>query len=492
MKQVAIIGGGFAGLAAGAALAERGVAVTVLEERAHLGGRAYSFRDEATGEVVDNGQHALMGCYHHTLAFLERIGAGAKVVRQRNLRVEMIHPQRGRGAIACPSLPSPLHVGAGLLGYSILSRRERLGALLAGLRMMAMRRRGDARLRHATLHELLCDLGQSQHTRESFWNPVAIATLNEAPERAAAAPFAEVLARAFFGSRTDSQFVLPAVGLSELYTDDASRFIRERGGMVSLRARVIGIDLGERDAVRLRLADGRRLDPDACISTLPPRVLDRILSDDLRRRLGLPALDRFETAPIVSAHLWFDRPVLGCEFVGLLGTRTQWVFNRSGLLRERRRGADGPLHALSAVISAGRDVVDWDAERIAMQIVGDLRSLVPAARTAVLLRSVVVREKNATVSPTPAAERLRPPIETRAPAFFVAGDWVATGLPPTIESAVLSGARAADLVLRAGAANREGDRLAQPIPARAARARSMPLTAAGIGEFARTVLEEDA
>lgn len=492
MRQVAIIGGGFAGLAAAVALVERGVAVTVLEERAHLGGRAYSFRDEATDEIVDNGQHALMGCYHHTLDFLERIGAGDKVVRQRNLHVEMIHPQRGTGAIACPSLPSPLHVGAGILGYSILSRGERLSALVAGMRMMAMRRRGEARLRERTLQEVLCDLGQSDHARESFWNPVAIATLNETPERAAAAPFAEVLARAFFGSRSDSQFVLPAVGLSELYTDDASRFIRERGGIVALRARVVGIEVGERDAVRLRLADGRVLDPAACISTVPPRVLDRILTGELRQRLGLPLLDRFETAPIVSAHLWFDRPVLGAEFVGLLGTRTQWVFDRSRLLRAHRRGADGPLRALSAVISAGRDVVDWENGRIAAQILGDLRSLVPAARSAKLLRSVVVREKNATVSPTPEAERLRPPIETRARTFLVAGDWVATGLPPTIESAVLSGQRAAALVLRDDATGRDAMSRATAIFARAMRPRSAPLpVTAGVGDFARTRLEED-
>src|SRR5260221_12640791 len=100
MKRVVVIGGGFAGLAAGVPRAEGGAAVTVLEERAHLGGRAYSFRDDESGETVDNGQHAMMGCYRHTLDFLDRIGASGKVTRQSNLLVEMLHPQRGSGAIA--------------------------------------------------------------------------------------------------------------------------------------------------------------------------------------------------------------------------------------------------------------------------------------------------------------------------------------------------------------------------------------------------------
>ena len=110
MRDVVVIGGGFAGLSAGVALAERGVRVTILESRPRLGGRASSFRDAATGTVVDNGQHALMGCYRRTLAFLERIGAGGKVHRQESLHVDLAHPRLGTGVIDCPPWPSLLHL----------------------------------------------------------------------------------------------------------------------------------------------------------------------------------------------------------------------------------------------------------------------------------------------------------------------------------------------------------------------------------------------
>jgi len=464
MKRVAIIGGGFAGLAAAVALAERGVGVDVLEERPHLGGRAYSFRDEATGETVDNGQHALMGCYHHTLTFLERIGASAKITRQRNLRVDMIHPQRGTGAIACPPLPSPLHVGAGLLGYTLLSKAERLRALYAGLRLLALRRRADESLHSETVAGLLRQLGQSENACASFWNPVTVATLNESPERAAAAAFAEVMARAFFASRKDSQFVLPSVGLSELYTGDAARFIREHGGTVTPRERVLGLEVNDGRGVALRLADGRTVHADACISAVPPRILDRILGDGLRRRLGLPELDSFDTAPIVSAHLWFDRPVLNADFVGLIGTATQWLFRKETIAPRDERPA---LFRISAVISAGREMAEWDNERIRARIADDVAALIPAARSAELVRAVVVKEKNATVSPTPQAERRRPPLQTRAASFVLAGDWVATGLPPTIESAVLSGHNAAAAVLQSLVLAPPRAAVALPAPARA-------------------------
>jgi len=443
MKRVAIIGGGFAGLAAGVDLAAQGFEVQLLEARPRLGGRAYSFTDEASGEIVDNGQHAMMGCYTRTLAFLERIGATRKLLRQPNLHVEMAHPQRGRGAITGSSLPSPLHLLGGVLGYRLLSRAERVGALLGGMRLMAMRRRSDPRLAQWTVEQVLVSLGQAPNARNSFWHPVAIATLNESPLRAAAAPFAEVLARAFFRSRADSQFVLPKVGLSDLYTDDARAFIEARGGSVAVKSAIAELSMNDDQVRAVRLRDGMSIPADACISTVPPRALASLLPQPLRVASSLSALDQFDASPIVSTHLWFDRPVLASDFVGLLSTATQWVFNRSKLIAN---GNGDGRQCVSAVISAGRDVVEWETGRIADTVVSDLRSLVPAARAAQLLRSVVVKEKHATISPTPAAERLRPPPQTSVDNFFLAGDWVQTGLPPTIESAVVSGQRAAQLV----------------------------------------------
>lgn len=443
MPHVTIIGGGFAGLAAGVALAQRDIRVTVLEARPRLGGRAYSFADEASGTVVDNGQHALMGCYTQTLAFLETIGAARKLMRQRNLRVEMAHVQHGAGAIACAAVPTPLHLLTGILRYRLLSRAERWRAVWGGMQIMRMRRRRDPRLAEWTVARLLTVLRQSANARTSFWYPLAVATLNESPKRAAAAPFAEVLARAFFGSRTDSQFVLPAVGLSELYVEDARAYLARRGGAVEVKAAVDMLCVADDRCAAVRLRDGRHVATDAVISTVPPKALIGILPPALMATGPLSRIAGFALSPIISTHLWFDRPVLAADFVGLLGSTTQWVFNRSKLTG--CTNGDGQ-QCVSAVISAGHDVVDWPTERIGDTVVADLRALLPAARSARLLRTVVVKEKQATISATPASERWRPPVPTAIDNFFLAGDWVDTGLPPTIESAVASGARAAALV----------------------------------------------
>lgn len=444
MKRVAVIGGGFAGLTAAVELAARGFGVSLFEARPRLGGRAYSFRDEDSGEVVDNGQHALMGCYRDTLAFLDRIGATHKLTRQPNLHVQMVHPERGAGTIAGAALPSPFHLLTGILRYTLLTRKERLRALWGGMQVMAMHRRQDPRLHAWTVTDLLLAVGQSANARASFWHPVAVATLNESPERAAAALFVEVLARAFFQSRADSQFVLPNVGLSELYTDDARRYVEVRGGRIEPKATVAALTVVGGRIAGLRLRDGRYVETDACISAVPPKALTTFLPDELRRGCGLDGIDRFDTSPIISTHLWFDRPVLTHAFVGLIGTTTQWLFNRTELTGQRANG--GGRQAVSAVISAGRDVVDWPAPRIAERVIADMCALLPSARRAQVVQTVVVKEKQATISTTPAAERMRPGTVTPLDNFFLAGDWISTGLPATIESAVCSGRRAAELV----------------------------------------------
>ena len=443
MTRPVVIGGCFAGLSAGVELAARGFQPLVLEARPHLGGRAYSFRDADSGEAVDNGQHAMMGCYTHTLAFLDRIGAAHKVRRQPNLTVAMAHGRLGTGTIACAPLPSPLHMLAGVLRYRLLGVRERAMALAGGLRILRMYRDRDPRLAASTVEDLLTAVGQSPHAQASFWNPVAVATLNESPARAAARPFAAVLARAFFGSRRDSQFVLPAVGLSELYTDDARRFIEARGGTVATHAAVTAVDVVDGRVRAVVTRDGARAETTACIVAVPPRAVSSLFSDGVRARLGTIDADLLGASPIVSVHLWFDRPVLSDDFVGLLGTTTQWIFNRSALLGMPT--VDG--QCISAVISAGHEVAQWDGACIAATVVSDVQSLVPAARAARVCRHVVVKEKQATISTTPAAERARPAAATAFANLFLAGDWTATGLPPTIESAVQSGQHAAALAV---------------------------------------------
>lgn len=438
-----IIGGGFAGLATAVALAEAGRRVLVLERRSFLGGRAYSFIDRVTGESVDNGQHLMMGCYHATFDFLGRIGALEKLRFQSSPRVDFLDDSGGVASFRCPPLPAPLHLVGGLCGLRTIGWRDRLMALRVGL---AARRSRKKRLDLSalTVREWLTGLGQSAMAQRRFWDPLALATLNEAPERASADMLARVLEEGFLGRRRDSRLVFSRVGLSDLYTGDARRFIEARGGELRLQAEVERIEFDGLRVKGIALRSGERIAARTVVSAVPPQALARLLPAEIRERdPACAGLDRFESSPIVSVNLWYEEPVTGLEFVGLLDSRIDWVFNRSAIT-----GSNGGGQQLALVTSGARSSARLSKEELIELATSEMRRFFPRARSARLRHATVVREHEATISHTVGVARMRPPARTSITGLYIAGDWTATGLPATIESAVRSGYECAESILR--------------------------------------------
>ncbi len=445
-RDVVVIGGGFAGLSAGVALTERGFRVALMERKPALGGRAYSFQDPESGDFVDNGQHVMMGCYTETLDFLSRIGTRDQLVFRDNLEIEMIDTGGKVAYLRTAHLPGPLHMSKAVLGYRHLKLRERLSLMRAGRKLLAMRRRKPAQLERTTVAELLDGLKQSERARESFWYPLTIATLNEDPQLASAALLAEVLKRAFFSRRRDSAFVYSRVGLSDLYCIAATKFIEERGGVVAPRALVEELELdAARRVTQVRLRDGRRLVAPNFVAAVPFAQLLQIIPADLGADPFFQKIAQLKTSPIICVHVWLDREVIDAAFAGFIGTTTQWLFNKRRIFEERGESHPGYL---SFVISGARALVDRPNEELLDQVMNDLRAMVPAAREAKLVKALVLKEKAATMAPGIESHQLRPGTATPIDNLFLAGDWVQTGLPATIESAVISG-RAAALAVAA-------------------------------------------
>src|SRR5690242_2212826 len=142
MTDCVVIGGGLAGLSAAVELSAQGAAVTLLEQAPRTGGRCSSYPDEATGDAVDNGQHLLLGAYHHLFRYLERIGTRRHLHSEGGLRLKFHHPAKGFGTFHLPQLPAAgiagraLSFALGAASFSLLSLRERAG-LLRGARAIA-------------------------------------------------------------------------------------------------------------------------------------------------------------------------------------------------------------------------------------------------------------------------------------------------------------------------------------------------------------------
>jgi hydroxysqualene dehydroxylase len=434
--RVVIIGGGFAGLTAGVYLSERGFVVTLLERRNHLGGRAYSFPDSTTGDTVDNGQHLFMGCYANTIDFLKKIGGLEKLRFQEHTRIDFLDAKNGLDSFACPALPAPLHVLAGLFKLKGLTVGDKLRAFNLGSTL-----RGKAKTNGAlTVADWLKKLKQSANINQRFWHPMVVATLNESPDIASARMLITVLQEAFGGGREASAIGISTVGLSDLYTDQAKAFIESHGGEIRTFARVnkILVEGGKVTAVALK--SGERLEADYFISTTPPKVLGEMLDDELRKT-DFSYLAKLQSSAIVSINLWFDRPVTDRQFIGLIGTEIQWLFNKDAISLKSKKS-----HHLALVISAANQYVNRTRQQLVDLALRDLHTLIPQSLEAKLLHSTIVKERDATISHTVESDTLRPNAQTSIANFILAGDWTNTGLPATIESAVLSGKIAAGLI----------------------------------------------
>lgn len=440
MKEVLIIGGGLAGLSAGVALAGAGRRVRLLEQTPHLGGRARSFLHAPTGDVVDNGQHLLMGCYHSTWRFLREIGTLDRIAIQPRLKMHFVESPGKVTSLDCPTLPAPWHVMGGVMRSDAFSWSEKMEIARLGRAV----RNGDHDEELSTLNveEWLTRLGQSERVKRHFWDLLSIAALNEDPRRASAAVFARVLKIALFTATADSCLALPRAGLSDCYADAARSYIESRGGSVEFGRRVAAIEMSESSCRGARFVDGSSAEASAVISAVPWHEFVRIIPADLlRSEPYFTNILSLLPAPIISINLWFDRPITDLEFAGLRGTTIQWIFNRSKIT-----GSTG--HAYSLVLSGAHRQVQTSKDELLKIALHDIEQLFPAARDARLLHSLIIKERFATFSPGVGVDQFRPAAKSPIRGLYLAGDWTATGLPATIEGAVASGYVAAEHVVR--------------------------------------------
>jgi zeta-carotene desaturase len=446
--KVAVLGGGFAGLSAAIALQERRHDVVLLERRGVLGGRATSVRDALSGEDVDNGTHLMIGAYARTFDLLRRAGASDLLLFQDELRIDYVDGQ-GFTTLACPPLPAPLHLLAGLLGLRV-PWSVRWQAFRLGLHVRFGQPPPDE-----TLAEYFRRTGQGTEARRLLWDPLAIAILNDTPEGASAAVFHRVYREAFLAGHRASRLVFLRAGFGVL-AERLGRYFEARGGTLRRRALVHGVDVSaervaavrfsQRAETRTEIQAGKRtreekVEVDAVVAAVPWHALPPLLPESGERWPALAGLGAIAASPIVSIEMWLDRVVVDRPMVGLRDSEVEWVFDKGRLY-----GRPGAPQHLAFIVSAAYRSVPKPNVVLVVAATEVLRRYFPAMKGAVVLRSLVMREPQATFAGGPATEAVRPGPRTPIEGLVLAGDWTATGLPATIEGAVRSGEAAAAML----------------------------------------------
>ena len=409
--RVAVIGGGYAGMAAAVTLASAGAPVTVFESAAIVGGRAR--RVHAHGRELDNGQHILLGAYSELLGLMRLVGVPSDAV----LRIPLELRFADGFSLRSFWLPAPF----GLLGGLLALRRIRVGERIDAIRFMVRLRRSGFRVDPQLCVSRLLEIhGQSGRIGDYVWRPLCMAALNTPPAQASAQVFVNVLRDSLAGSQDASDLLLPRVDLSRLFPERAAEFIRTHAGEVRT-----GVTVRE-------IEPGMRIDGAAY-----SRVILAVGLHQLKRFAPLLGeMPSYEYQPIYTCYLQYPGTTkLAFPMIGLVGGMVQWVFDRGAL--------GGHPGLLACVISA-----EGAHEKMPHTELADAchHELARWFRLPAPEWSQVIAEKRATPACSPAL--LRPPQQTPVAGLVLAGDYTDPEYPPVLEAAVRSGVRAARTVLQ--------------------------------------------
>ena len=422
-QDVIVAGAGVAGLAAAVALASDGAAVTLLERRPQIGGRAYSYLHPALEEVVDS-QHVLLGCCTNLIDLCQQAGSADRIRWYDKLT--FLEPGGRRSVLQPGGLPAPAHQTLSFLKAPMLSLRDKAGIALGLTEFLRGYPADDAE----SFATWLKRTKQTDRAVRHFWEPVVAGALNDVFERCSTKYAGKVFHESFLRSAEGGRLGIPAAPLTEFFAPVLD-LARAKGVRVELKAGVDAVSPAAGGGWVVQCGDVRY------------EAANVVLAVDFKQAgklLGTAeTAEAFLAAPITTVHLWFDREVVDVDHAVLLDTRIQWMFAKS---RIRGWAAERGSY-LELVISASWPELEMGRGEILQPALEEAMQFFPAIRGAKLVKSTVLKEARATFSVTPGLDRVRPGNVTGRAGVFLAGDWTRTEWPSTMEGAVRSGRLAA-------------------------------------------------
>lgn len=435
-SRIAVVGGGWAGCAAAVELASRGHLVSLFERARTLGGRARAV--ELNGRRLDNGQHILLGAYTQTLRLMRMIGMQENAAFLR-LPLQMRYPPGEDGMdFVAPRLPAPWHLLTALFRSAGLRREDKL----ALVRFTTTARWMDWQLdQDCPVTELLLRFDQTERLIRLMWRPLCIAALNTMPDQASAKVFLNVMRDSLGARRTASDMLLPTLDLSTLFPDSAAAFITQAGGQVHTGTAICDIE-ATGSGWKLQCTRGAMETAEAFDAVIIATPAEQAVS--LLATTGdAVALPVFEYEPIITCYLQYAPDVrLPVPFYALLDNAPankwgQFVFDRGYLAKEQ-------AGLLAVVISAANEALQLSHPALVAQVALQLAQALQLPALAQPVWHSVIAEKRATFSCTPGLQR--PAACTRHQNLVLAGDYIESDYPATLESAIRSGIQAATIL----------------------------------------------
>jgi squalene-associated FAD-dependent desaturase len=439
VMDVVIVGGGLAGMSAAESMARcfgGRVKITVLEAKRVTGGRAGSFADPLRDEKVDYCQHVAMGCCTNFVQLLQRCRLDDVLCRHEALT--FVHPVAPPSRFAPSSIfPAPFHLAGVIRAMTFMDRRQQRQVHRGMARLL---RTTESELRGRTAGSWLRQQGQDDDTIGEFWGTFVVSALGEEIDRVDMSAVRKVMVDGFASARGASDVLVPTIPLAELFGHLLPERIAELGVEICTGHTVNHIEHRDGKAT-LHTSLGGAIRADHVVSTVPWHCVGKLFPDDAAFSF-LRDFDKIPSSAITGIHLWLDREITDLPLVVLVGTVAQWLF-RPPWRDEQSQDGD---HYYQVVISASNKWKAVSKESLVKVVMRDLQRVSSEAQQARLLHHRVVTDPNSVFSIRPDVMDLRPPSSTPLPWLHLAGDWIDTGWPATMEGAVISGRMAANSV----------------------------------------------
>ncbi len=441
-NRVIIIGAGIAGISAATHALDHHLKPIIIDRNRHLGGRVRSFYAHDIGQYLDNGQHILASAYSETRELLSKIGSLDKVFFQNKFEARFIRKSGKEYNFKTYPLPSPFH-----FLVPLLVRNSVTGILWRDLWNL-FRKAGllkKEEFKEMTLESWLNTCQQSQAISEFLWKPLALSILNTPLQSASAHLLYQAILRSFLGPRKKSGMGIPLDWLSNIFATPAEKYLKKSESEIHLLTQVKNFQRND-DLTLSVVTQKGTFSSNAIICTIPPIALLNILENSRLPELNplKDQLDRFEYNPIMTINIYLDKPLPGQFPTALVSSPIQWIF------RHPVKDESPDRFGYALVSSAADKYKECSRDEVLEMVCLELGQSfnIDLKKTHNIIAYKIIKEKRATISQTPESLALRPTTKTPLKNFYLAGDWIDTGLPATIEGAVLSGRLAIEALIQ--------------------------------------------
>ncbi len=443
-QRVAIVGGGWAGLATAIELCRAGYKVTVFESSPQLGGRARSI--QWNKRTLDNGQHLMLGAYQTMLSLFDTLDSApdidiniAQLFKQIPHHLLVLDARNGSTVfdLQLPTFPAPLHLLFGILKTRQLSLPDKYRLLIRFNRLLNTPIKTDL-----SVSDWLSSANLPESYRRNILEPVCLAALTTHPHQASAKAFQSVLQQTFNAPASYTDLLIPRTDLSSLFPALAEKFILHHGGEIKTRSKLSHLQT-RNGKVESICIDDKTYSFDQFVLATPPAVSARLLSNIEEASAICKQINRLKFEPISTLYLQFDKAVkLPACMTGMANGVIEWIFERS---------VDGHADILVAVFSAGGKYLKLAPEQLTKQVIKELSCCI--AGLPELIDNKLIIDKRAAFQCHPGVDQNRPGILTPIKNLKLCGDYVyieennQPGLPSTLEGALRSGVKCAQTII---------------------------------------------